>query len=104
MTVRKWRDRYLSEGVEGVRDRSSRPRSSPNRTRRSCQRRVVSLRRRRRWGAARIAAEAGIAASTAQAILNAAGMGRLSRGDRATATANPTATSENARASWCTSM
>jgi transposase-like protein len=28
-TVRKWRDRYLSEGVEGLRDRSSRPHSSP---------------------------------------------------------------------------
>jgi transposase InsO family protein len=88
-TVRKWRDRYLREGVEGLRDRSSRPRSSPSRTRRSCQRRVVSLRRRRRWGAARIAAEVGIAASTAQGILTAAGLGRLDRGDRATATTKP---------------
>jgi transposase InsO family protein len=88
-TLRNWRDRYLSEGVEGLWDRSSRPRSSPSRTRPSCQRRVVSLRRRRRWGAARIAAEVGMAASNAQAILNAAGMGRLSRGDRATATTKP---------------
>jgi transposase-like protein len=74
-TVRKWRDRYLREGQEGLRDRSSRPHSSPGRTRRSCQRRVLGLRRRRRWGAARIAAEVGIATSTAQTILNAAGMG-----------------------------
>lgn len=88
-TVRKWRDRYLSEGAEGLCDRSSRPHSSPNRTRRSCQRRILSLRRRRRWGAARIAAQVGIATSTAQAILNGAGVGRLSRGDRATATTKP---------------
>jgi hypothetical protein len=102
-TVRTWRHRYLSEGVEGLRDRSSRPHFSPSRTRRSCQRRVVSLCRRRR-GAAQIAAEVGIAASTAQAILDTAGMGRVSRGDRTTATTKPAATSENGQASWCTSM
>ena len=88
-TVRKWRDRYLSEGADGLFDRSSRPRISPARTRRSCRRRVVSLRRRRRWGAARIAAHVGIAPSTAQSILNAAGLGRLDRGDRATAGVKP---------------
>ena len=88
-TVRKWRDRYLREGVDGLGDRSSRPRSSPRQTRRSCQRRVVSLRRRRRWGAARIAAEVGIATSTAQSILNAAGLGRLNRGDRASVAVKP---------------
>ncbi len=88
-TVRKWRDRYLREGVDGLGDRSSRPRSSPRQTRRSCQRRVVSLRRRRRWGAARIAAEVGIATSTAQSILNAAGLGRLNRGDRASVAVEP---------------
>ena len=30
-TVRKWRDRYLREGVEGLGDRSSRPHCSPGR-------------------------------------------------------------------------
>ncbi len=31
-TVRKWRDRWLVDGDDGLRDRSSRPRRSPNRT------------------------------------------------------------------------
>lgn len=84
-TVRTWRDGYLAEGEAGLLDRSSRPHRSPNRTARSCRRRVVHLRRTRRWGADRIAHEVGIAASTAPAILRAAGLGRLDRGDRATA-------------------
>ena len=85
-TVRKWRDRFLTEGVAGLRDRSSRPRRSPNRTPRPLRRRVVMLRRQRRWGADRIAHQVGLAASTVQNILNQAGVGRLDRGDRATAT------------------
>lgn len=84
-TVRKWRDRFLAEGPAGLEDRSSRPHRSPNRTPRACRRRVVALRRKRRWGADRIAHEVGIAASTAQNILRAEGLGRLDRGDRATA-------------------
>ena len=43
----------------------------------------MELRRRRRWGADHIAAEVGLAASTVQSILVAAGAGRLDRGDRA---------------------
>jgi transposase InsO family protein len=83
-TVRKWRDRYLTEGDAGLWDRSSRPRRSPNRTPRHLRRRVLRLRRKRRWGADHIAFEVGLAASTVQNILNAAGEGRLDRGDRAT--------------------
>ena len=85
-TVRKWRDRYLTEGVTGLADRSSRPHRSPNGTPRSVCRRVVRMRRRHRWGAERIAHEVGLAASTVQRILHAAGCGRLDRGDRATNT------------------
>ena len=83
-TVRKWRDRFLAEGEEGLLDRSSRPHSSPNRTSRQLRRRVVRLRCKRRWGADRIGFEVGLAASTVQMILNQAGVGRLDRGDRAT--------------------
>lgn len=83
-TVRKWRDRFLTEGEAGLLDRSSRPRRSPNRTPRGCRRRVIRLRRQRRWGADRIAFEVGLAASTVQQILRAEGLGRLDRGDRAT--------------------
>ncbi len=85
-TVRKWRDRFLTEGPGGLRDRSSRPRRSPNRTPRPLRRRVLKLRRKRRWGAAHIGFEVGLAASTVQTILNQAGVGRLDRGDRATDT------------------
>jgi len=83
-TVRKWRDRYLAEGEAGLLDRSSRPHSSPNRTPRATRRRVVRMRCKRRWGADHIGHELGLAASTVQAILNAEGLGRLDRGDRAT--------------------
>ncbi len=85
-TVRKWRDRFLAEGDAGLLDRSSRPRRSPNRTPRRLRRRVITLRRKRRWGAAHIAFEVGLAASTVQGILTRAGLGRLDRGDRATDT------------------
>ena len=83
-TVRKWRDRFLTEGAAGLVDRSSRPHRSPNRTPRRLRRRVLRLRLKRRWGADHIGFEVGLAASTVQGILNAAGCGRLDRGDRAT--------------------
>lgn len=85
-TVRKWRDRFLAEGVSGLLDRSSRPRRSPNRTPRPVRRQVIAMRKRRRWGADHIAFELGLAASTVQHILRDAGLGRLDRGDRATNT------------------
>ena len=85
-TVRKWRDRFLAEGDAGLWDRSSWPRRSPNRTPEAQRRRVLQLRRKRRWGAAHIGFEVGLAASTVQAILNASGVGRLDQGDRATHT------------------
>ena len=85
-TVRKWRDRFLAEGDAGLLDRSSRPRRSPTRTPQRLRNRVITLRRKRRWGADRIGHEVGLAASTVQNILNRAGMGHLERGDRATNT------------------
>lgn len=83
-TVRKWRDRFLAEGDAGLLDRSSRPHRSPNQTGAKLAERVVVLRRRHRWGADRLAHETGLAPSTVQRILHAAGCGRLDRGDRAT--------------------
>ena len=85
-TVRKWRDRYRAEGPVGLTDRSSRPHRSPNRTRARLRKRVLHLRRTRRWGADHIAHELNLAASTVQSILRAAGMARLDRGDRASDT------------------
>ena len=83
-TVRKWRDRYLAEGLDGLADRSSRPRRSPGRTPAGVRAEVIGLRGCRRRGAAWIAHAVGVAPSTAQKILNDAGLGRLDRGDRAT--------------------
>ena len=88
-TVRKWRDRFRTEGQAGLNDRSSRPRRSPNRTPRRLRRRVIYLRRKYRWGADHIGHEVGLAASTVQNILNHVGLGRLDRGDRATNTPAP---------------
>ena len=56
-TVRKWRDPFLTDGADGLRDRSSRPHQSPKRTPASVERRVLALRRRHRWGAAHIGHE-----------------------------------------------
>ena len=85
-TVRKWRDRFIAEGDSGLLDRSCRPRRSPNRTRPQLVNKVLRLRRQHRWGADHIAHETGLAASTVQSILNTNGLGRLDRGDRASAT------------------
>jgi transposase InsO family protein len=84
-TVRKWRDRFVAEGDAGLVDRSSRPHRCPSRTSRRLERRVISLRRRRRWGPDRIAHQVGLSASTVHRIITQAGVGRLDRGDRATA-------------------
>lgn len=86
-TVRKWRDRFLTEGQGGLQDRSSRPKRSPNRTPAARRKWVIQLRRERRWGADHIAHEVRIAASTVQSILRAEGLGRLDRGDRASGSA-----------------
>jgi transposase InsO family protein len=84
-TVRKWRDRFLAEGFDGLFDRSSRPHHSPNRTPDDQRATIIELRRCRRWGADHIAAETGLAASTIQGVLRSAGLARLDVGDRATA-------------------
>ena len=88
-TVRKWRDRFLAEGDIGLFDRSSRPKSSPNTTPAHLRRRIVKLRRKRRWGADRIAQRVGVAGSTVQRILRSEGLGRLDHGDRATSSPPP---------------
>lgn len=63
-------------------DRPSRPHVSPGRTSPVTTRRIVSLRLRKRWGPVRLAAETGVAASTAGAVLRRCGVNRLSRLDR----------------------
>ena len=85
-TVRKWRDRFVAEGDEGSVGSVESTAPVTERTSRSVDAQVMRLRRKRRWGADHIAFEVGMAASTVQQILRAAGCGRLDRGDRATDT------------------
>src|ERR1700722_19268861 len=47
-TVAKWVDRFRKDGAEGLRDRSSRPHSSPNQTPLAARATVEALRRHRK--------------------------------------------------------
>ena len=71
-TVAKWVERFRAEGVAGLRDRSSRPHSSPSQTTPAVCAAVEALRRQRHTGA-QIAAEVGVSAATVSRILQTAG-------------------------------
>jgi transposase InsO family protein len=79
-----WWRRYQAEGVAGLEDRSSRPRRSPTRTKPAMERRIVSLRRNRGLGPARIAGIVGMHASTTHRVLSRHGLNRLDQLDRPT--------------------
>jgi len=76
-TVGKWIERFEAEGVEGLRDRSSRPHSSPSQASPSVCETVEALRRQRHTGK-QIAAEVGVSAATVSRILKRLGLNRLS--------------------------
>jgi transposase InsO family protein len=80
--VKRWSDRYLAG--EPMHDRSSRPKSSPNKTNRSTTKRCVGLRMRLQEGPVQLAARLGIAPSTVHRILTSARLHRRSHVDRAT--------------------
>jgi transposase InsO family protein len=86
-TVYKWWRRFKAdpEGQWWL-DRSSRPRSSPTRTRRKTERRILSLRRNKKLGPARIAGRLQLPASTVHAVLARNQMSRLAWIDRPTGT------------------
>ena len=63
-------------------DRSSRPRRSPARTRRRLERKILSLRRNKKLGPARIAGRLELAPSTVHAVLARNQMSRLAWMDR----------------------
>lgn len=52
----KWLRRHEAEGVQGLSDRSHRPVTCPHRVPPDVERRIVELRRRRRWGAPKLRA------------------------------------------------
>jgi transposase/ribosomal protein L30/L7E len=75
-TVAKWVVRFRAEGVAGLQDRSSRPRSSPSQAAPATCARVAALRRQRCTGK-QIAAEVGVSAATVSRILKRLGLNRL---------------------------
>ena len=81
-TVKRWVDRYLAG--EPMQDRSSRPKTSPNKTGKAVTKRCVSLRMRLREGPVQLASRLGIAPSTVYRILATGRLNRLSFVDRAT--------------------
>lgn len=83
-TAKKWADRYRVAGVAGMRDLSSRPLSSPTRTDRRTERRIVCLRFTRRWGSHRIAWHLHLSRSTVENVLRRYRMPLLAHVDKAT--------------------
>lgn len=77
-TAHKWWRRYCEGGHLALADRSSRPRRCPTKTAARVERRVVQMRRRHQKGAARLADQAGIPASTLHVIWARHGVSRLS--------------------------
>lgn len=77
-TVRKWWQRYLREGWDGLKDRSSRPQRSPRQLPRH-HRRQIERRRRQRWSSPRIAQYYGLPLSTVVTTVRRLGLNRLSR-------------------------
>lgn len=83
-TADKWWKRYVAEGIAGLEDRSSRPRSCPHRTPARMERRIVKLRLKQRLGPARIAGIVGVPRSTVHRVLVRHGLNRLAWIDRPT--------------------
>ena len=75
-TVAKWVKRFRAEGVEGLRDRSSRPLSSPSQTPIATRAAIETLRRRRHTGK-QIAAEVRVSRATVSRILRRLGLSRM---------------------------
>jgi transposase InsO family protein len=75
-TVAKWVERFRKDGAEGLRDRSSRPHSSPNQTPLAARASVEVLRRQRYTGK-QIAIELGLSAATVSRILRRLGLNKI---------------------------
>jgi transposase InsO family protein len=83
-TAYKWWERWRRFGDAGLMDRSSRPCSSPARTARRVERRVLELRTRHKLGPARLGGIVELPASTVHRVLVRAGVNRLEWMDRPT--------------------
>ena len=75
-TIRKWIARFKAEGVEGLKDRSSRPRRFYRPTPQAIVEQVEAL-RRQRWTGKQIAAEVGVSPATVSRVLRRLGLNRI---------------------------
>jgi transposase InsO family protein len=75
-TARKWVGRYRDQGRDGLGDRSSRPRRSPQRTAAERADQVLVL-RRQRWTGVRIAQATGLSRATVSRILRRHKLSRI---------------------------
>jgi transposase InsO family protein len=75
--VAKWVERFKEEGAAGLRDRSSRPLSSPSQTSLATRNAVESL-RRQRYTQPQIARQVGLSQATVSRILRRCGLSLLS--------------------------
>jgi transposase InsO family protein len=75
--VARWVSRFRAEGVAGLHDRSSRPRTSPSRTPASVRDRLLGLRVHERLGPPELARRCGVSASTASRLIARAGLPKL---------------------------
>jgi transposase len=75
-TVAKWVERFRANGVDGLRDRCSRPLSSPSQTAPATCAVIEALRRQRHTGK-QIAAEVGVSPATVSRILRRLGLNRI---------------------------
>jgi transposase InsO family protein len=80
----KWWRRYLAEGLDGLVDRSSRPKSCPHQTPARVERRIVALREARKLGPARLGGLVGMHPSTVHRVLVRHHCNRLAWMDRVT--------------------
>jgi transposase InsO family protein len=73
----RWVSRFRRDGMAGLLDRSSRPRSTPAATSAAVTARLLELRRRERLGRDELARRFGVSPSTASRIIARAGLPRL---------------------------
>jgi transposase InsO family protein len=78
----KWWRRYQEHGVDGLVDRSSRPRRSPQRTSARVEERICRIRRADKLGPDRLAYRVGVPASTVHRVLVRHQLNRLDHLDR----------------------
>ncbi len=83
-TAYKWWRRWRDQGVEGLVDRSSRPRSCPHQTSPEAEAQIIELRQQLKRGPARLAPLVGLPATTIYQVLRRHGMNRLAWMDRPT--------------------